>query len=52
MGGKSRKSGGISKKLIAHIKSGKFGQSKSKKKVTPKDEKPGSKSFFDQGEGA
>ena len=39
MGGKSRKSGGISAKLIARIKSGAFTSGKSKTKATTTNEK-------------
>lgn len=49
MGGKSRKSGGVSKKLIARIKSGKLLQNKSKKKTVTTDERERSKTFFDEG---
>jgi hypothetical protein len=48
MGGKSRKSGGVSRALIAHIKSGKLSSSKStKKKSTAQDEK-GHKTIFNE----
>ncbi len=48
MGGKSRKSGGVSKELIAKIKAGKTGTSKCKSKK----EKNGKsqKSLFDEDE--
>lgn len=51
MGGKSRKSGGVSKKLIARIKSGKLDNSCGKKKVTT-DEKDRRKTLFDEGKTA
>lgn len=51
MGGKSRKSGGVSRQLIAHIKSGRLPQSKSKKKVqVPNDKSKQSRTLFDEGE--
>jgi hypothetical protein len=45
MGGKSRKSGGVSKKLIAQIKSGKF-SSKSKIENSSNDKKEKNTGFF------
>jgi hypothetical protein len=50
MGGKSRKSGGVSKQLIAHIKSGRLPASKSKKKTQVPDEKNKTRTLFDEGE--
>lgn len=50
MGGKSRKSGGVSKKLIAHIKSGKLPTSKTKKKIPTTDGRERDKTIFDEGE--
>lgn len=50
MGGKSRKSGGVSKKLIAHIKSGKLPTSKTNKKKAPTtDGRERIKTIFDEG---
>jgi hypothetical protein len=45
-GGKSRKNGGVSKKLIAHIKSGAY--SNKGKKATDEKVKPIRKSLFGQ----
>jgi hypothetical protein len=46
MGGKSRKSGGVSKKLIAHIKNNSSGKSQGKKSCGSKPKQP-SKGIFD-----
>ena len=50
MGGKSRKSGGASSQLIAHIKSGRLPQSKNKKKEQVPDDKNKRRTLLDEGE--
>lgn len=47
MGGKSRKHGGVSKKLIDALKSGKYDDGKKKCVNIPKDEKTRGKSLFE-----
>jgi hypothetical protein len=52
MGGKSRKSGGVSRKLLAHIKQGKFPTTRTiKLKVTTTDEATGITALFETGRG-
>lgn len=51
MGGKSRKSGGVSRQLIARIKSGRLPQSKSNKKApVPNDKGNKPRTLLDEGE--
>lgn len=50
MGGKSRKSGGVSKKLIDALKSGKYSTGSKKGNNSPKDDdKTRSKDIFEKG---
>jgi hypothetical protein len=49
MGGKSRKSGGVSKKLIDALKSGKYSTGSKKCNNTKDENKTTDKSLFDSG---